>query len=145
MVNVACGISGQSFLSSGRAWIALAITSVWAGLLLSAAYFLIPIFEAKGLALSFLVAYSLALILQLYVIKYLFGKVTVSGSYPLLLSCGTLIIMALFAKYIFLVHYLHCCILISLSLASIYFIYRKDHTLLQVMLSQYKSVIQGRF
>ncbi len=145
VVNVACGISGQSFLSSGRAWIALAITSVWAGLLLSAAYFLIPIFEAKGLALSFLVAYSLALILQLYVIKYLFGKVTVSGSYPLLLSCGTLIIMALFAKYIFLVHYLHCCILISLSLASIYFIYRKDHTLLQVMLSQYKSVIQGRF
>jgi O-antigen/teichoic acid export membrane protein len=145
VVSVACGIPGQSFLSSGRAWIMFAMQSVWAGLLLLAAYFLIPIFKAKGLALSFLVAYSLALILQLYVIKYLFGKVTISGSYPLLLSCCTLIIMALFIKYILLVNYLYCCILIGLSMASIYFIFRKDHTLLQVVISQYKSVIQGRF
>lgn len=89
-------ISGQVFYSSGRMWLSFGIILSWGMVLLSTGTFLIPSMGARGLALSFLIAYSLGLLLQLIILNYYYGKESVSNIWPMLLfsllliGCGML-------------------------------------------------------
>ncbi len=91
VMMLAWNINGQPFYSGGKMWHNLIIQICWGVILLGAGHWLIPRYGSGGLAISFLLAYSSALVMQFIVIRIIFGKLMVSGIWPVLLLCGLLI------------------------------------------------------
>jgi O-antigen/teichoic acid export membrane protein len=82
-VSCAAGsICGQLFYSSGNMWYSLATNVFWGFSLIITGYFIIPLFLGKGLAIAYSISYVINLLLQLIIIKKLFGKTAISNIYP---------------------------------------------------------------
>ncbi len=71
VIYVAYAINWQAFYSSGRMWLALAITLSWGLILLATGFLLIPAYGGRGLAAAFLIAYLAGFILQLAILNRL--------------------------------------------------------------------------
>ena len=70
VINAIDTFIGVNVLAKGRMWFGVASQSLWGALLLTIAYFLIPIYGAVGLCIAMLVAYLLQTIWQmLYISK----------------------------------------------------------------------------
>ena len=73
-MNVASSITGQGFFSTGRMWVGMATTFIWGVSLMLVGSFIIPIYGGMGLAVSYLIAYGLALTLQLFILSKIIGR-----------------------------------------------------------------------
>jgi len=127
VVDVACGIVGQTLFSSGRTWYSLGIHLLWGAFLLSAGLMLVPAYGALGLAAAFIISYSMILIGQLLLVSNLFGRTATSNIIPSVIFCCLLILCGLFSvthitSYLFnivliILALLNCTVLINYNIA----------------------------
>lgn len=137
VVSTASATCGQAFYASGRMWWGLSTTLFWSALALGAAWMLIPNYGAQGLAASFTISYVLTLILQLMLLKTLFGKAMVSKvSLPFF---GTIILIGcvLLGK-----RFIPGKEIVFLSIAGLLFLLylRTNNEIISRVLKQYKPV-----
>jgi O-antigen/teichoic acid export membrane protein len=59
-------VAGSAIAGAGRAWLGFIFNLFWGTALLATAYFLVPHYGAKGLALSMLASYTLLTFLQMF-------------------------------------------------------------------------------
>jgi O-antigen/teichoic acid export membrane protein len=67
-------IFSQIYYSSGRMWVTFKIQLIWCLLMLIMVFYLVPLYLGKGQVLSYLMGSSFVVILNLIVIKKIFGR-----------------------------------------------------------------------
>lgn len=117
VIMVAYNISSLPFYSGGKMWYVFIIQIVWGLVLFFSMRMLIPAYGASGLAISMLVAYGTSLVLQLCLMRWAFGSLTVAGILPTTLLCSALIgIGLLFNKLPQSIYYNGILILLSIAI-----------------------------
>ena len=117
IIMVAYNISSLPFYSGGKMWYVFIIQIVWGLVLIFSMKILIPPYGATGLAISMLIAYVTSLVLQLFLMRWAFGSLTVAGIFPTTILCGTLIgVGLLFDKMPQSIYYNIILILLSIAI-----------------------------
>ncbi len=78
-LNLANSICGQIYYSSGRMWTTFNLHLIGSLVILTAAFYLVPHYSARGWVFSYLIGSSFALMLSLVVVKKIFGRAMVSN------------------------------------------------------------------
>lgn len=74
VIRLVLSINGQFFYSAGRMWDNFKLTSLGCFLILILSYYLVPLYLATGMVISFLVAAFLSLNFQLFIFYKILGK-----------------------------------------------------------------------
>jgi O-antigen/teichoic acid export membrane protein len=74
---VALNILGQAFYTSNRVWLAFLITLMNCVIFMTAVKYLVPLYGAIGLALAYLIAYSLEVIIRIFLVEIILYKLDI--------------------------------------------------------------------
>ncbi|MGP8104969.1 MAG: oligosaccharide flippase family protein [Desulfobaccales bacterium] len=113
VITVPTSIIGQSFYSSGKMWYSLANNFIWASSFLIMVSLLVPHYKAFGLAGAFIISHSLNLLVQLIMIKKIFGNKIIENTYPYIIYTLILIIMGIVSNYYNNMLFQACLLVIS--------------------------------
>ncbi len=92
--NIGFSLCGQFFVSSDRMWLHLLVVSLWGLTFIGVFYFILLPLGAKGCAIALLIAYFIAVVLQLLMINNFLGRGILDG---IIINCGLVAILSLAA------------------------------------------------
>ncbi len=137
-------INGQPFYSAGKMWYSFLIQIIWAIVFIVVGKILIVRYGAMGLALAFLISYSLAMVLQLVTIRYLFGKTIISRITFAMAISLLLIGIGLLYPYLKDRYFINILLLIT-SLSIFSKIVHDNRQLLTKLLCYYYNLLPSKF
>jgi len=125
VLTVVWNINGQPFYSSGKMWQNLGIQIFWGAILLIGGKVFIPLYGAMGLALTFVSANVLGILLQMFLLYFHFEKLLLS-QISLLCIMSVFLFLSSYVEIIYNEYYIQNIFFVLISMGLLIYIFRAN-------------------